>query len=351
MTFVASITPLAAPTEAQKRKGASRLLSQISSNTANVEESLTRFFGETVQSSKSQEFFSYHIITTLDLLLSQDFINTYIRPGGFSAISQLAHIGAGNVVAFMPDGKIVLSVDKDTYEQIGLQGKPSKFGPKRQHWIITLDVHSRDFTPTSKTYQRIIWCLKDRLSMVHLLCTSVDDKGLVRSIDFPEGVEVDSMTVNGKEQTSAKKRVPLFSKQADNELVEKIDRIEFVQAWNEAIGLLLCGGSLPEDANVCSNWMLDVDTSDIRECYIGTLTGLVLPSRVVDLTRSARQLLKRGLIEWGVIQVHGFVDSPVSWGTNEHGFATNGDNNYSIVILPDDEYWTHAIVGSYDTYS
>jgi hypothetical protein len=51
-----------------------------------------------------------------------------------------------------------------------------------------------------------------------------------------------------------------------------------------------------------------------------------------------------------VVSVTGFEDSPVSWGAKEHAVEKSGENNYSFVLLPNDEFWFFVALGACDEY-
>lgn len=51
---------------------------------------------------------------------------------------------------------------------------------------------------------------------------------------------------------------------------------------------------------------------------------------------------------WASLTVHGFMDSPVSWGENEHGFLTGGENFYSLLLLHGHAYQLHLATGAQD---
>ena len=53
-------------------------------------------------------------------------------------------------------------------------------------------------------------------------------------------------------------------------------------------------------------------------------------------------------IPWFSLTVHGFSDSPVSWNTREHGYYTNGDNIYTIVVFRNDIEWLYIALGTND---
>lgn len=37
---------------------------------------------------------------------------------------------------------------------------------------------------------------------------------------------------------------------------------------------------------------------------------------------------------WAAITVHGFENSPISWGANAHGSLNGGENGYTVLRLP-----------------
>ncbi len=53
---------------------------------------------------------------------------------------------------------------------------------------------------------------------------------------------------------------------------------------------------------------------------------------------------------FAILSVQGFEDSPVSWGTKEHGYATSGENGYTFIVLPGQEYWYYLALGPNDAY-
>lgn len=51
---------------------------------------------------------------------------------------------------------------------------------------------------------------------------------------------------------------------------------------------------------------------------------------------------------WLSLTVHGFMDSPVSWGATEHGFLQGGENFYNFVCFKNQDYWLHMATGAHD---
>ncbi|EFA82025.1 RNase P protein subunit [Heterostelium album PN500] len=310
--------------ESKQSSSNKNTLSSQSSVKLQIESELSSIFGERISTSTPFNSF-YCIDVTLDLLISQSFLNTYIKPGGFYALSQLNRLDDGNVVAFLPDSKIILNVDKETYQQLGLSGRASKL-TSDSRYIIVLDCKSKDFLPESATYKRIQWCFKDRLSTVRLISFALNNDGKLKEIQFPEGTANIKVLPNSRRQSVDKYRVPVLHNSAAAVAFEQLDKLsqcDFINGWNEYIGMILCGVQADEKAEVGSVAPDGNDSYRVGECFVGSVSGMV----------------------------HGFADSPVSWNQNEHGYEVNGDNDYSIILNNNNEYWTLSTINSADTYS
>ncbi|MEE6513390.1 hypothetical protein FKM82_020973 [Ascaphus truei] len=63
----------------------------------------------------------------------------------------------------LPVGKLIISADKDTYEELGLQGKPSLYsGKKAMRYIVNIDLTDEALAPDGKKYQRVNWSLSEK---------------------------------------------------------------------------------------------------------------------------------------------------------------------------------------------
>lgn len=61
----------------------------------------------------------YYSVKKLPLheLITHEFINTFVKKGSLSALTYNTSIDEDNTVALLPNGKLILSLDKDTYEE------------------------------------------------------------------------------------------------------------------------------------------------------------------------------------------------------------------------------------------
>lgn len=65
---------------------------------------------------------------------------------------------------------------------------------------------------------------------------------------------------------------------------------------------------------------------------------------------SRRSYLERPCpTSWAALTVHGFVDSPVCWGRNEHGVLKGGGNFYTLLMFRDHAYQLCLGAGAHDS--
>lgn len=87
---------------------------------------------EEQEKTLTSNYFYYSIKTSISSFLDPTFINNYIKSGQFFAISNPKYnfIDRGNSFAIIPKGNLIMLIDRDTYQQLGIQGKKSFFNKK-----------------------------------------------------------------------------------------------------------------------------------------------------------------------------------------------------------------------------
>jgi hypothetical protein len=118
--------------------------------------------------------FYYHVVLPLGNLLTPTFINSYIRPGSFFCLSACG-IDRGNSLLIRPDGILVMSVDRDTYQLLGLQGTKSVFKCRQANrFNITINLLDAAFAPGRSGYERTLAAFQ-RSPEAALLVSSAHD--------------------------------------------------------------------------------------------------------------------------------------------------------------------------------
>jgi hypothetical protein len=64
----------------------------------------------------------------------------------------------------------------------------------------------------------------------------------------------------------------------------------------------------------------------------------------------ARNAVSQKHAQWAAVMVHGFADVPFSWVHREHdvSYAGGGENDYVIVISPNNSYFLFIMTGAKD---
>eukprot|EP01083_Nonionella_stella_P131773 400584_1 len=145
-------------------------------------------------------------------LVSSTFVETYVKNGDFVALSLRTPIDHCNTMSFLPKGKLLLTLDKDSYQVLGLTGKPPSKRANHSRYTVTVDLVSPKYTPGSRIYERVQWCLsRDRVDEVELICMWLKD-GISQNITFPKSVRVTQRSLEFSEHVFESLRQPQLSK-------------------------------------------------------------------------------------------------------------------------------------------
>ncbi|XP_018424304.1 PREDICTED: ribonuclease P protein subunit p40 isoform X4 [Nanorana parkeri] len=255
-------------------------------------------------------FGNYYLVKDLSLheFITPEFRDTFLKKGLFYALSYNTRIDQDNVAALLPTGKLIISADKDTYEELGLQGKPSLYSGKKT-------MRYSKFHSTIKTYF---------------------SKYIVKECPF-------------KISSVVSKDVPcpvLKSRELHAKAGESCSAVEMFD-WLGAVS------SNIDCNNRASSFISSCCCPDpnilVERAYVCTITGFLTPAKIMQLLQQLREYFDEPkLSQWASLMVHGFADSPVSWRESEHGFYKGGENLYSFVIFNNEDYWLHMAVGAHD---
>ncbi|CAG8655713.1 6716_t:CDS:2, partial [Scutellospora calospora] len=111
-----------------------------------------------------KEAIYYKADIPLSYFIERSFIQDYLQKGRVVAQSLGEGIDVSNVIALDGSGILILNLTKDTYEQLGLPGKPSKFGPNKQRFVVQINLLEKSMLPGKKGFERIKWCFNNTLS-------------------------------------------------------------------------------------------------------------------------------------------------------------------------------------------
>ncbi|CAG2228344.1 RPP40 [Mytilus edulis] len=253
-------------------------------------------------------------------VISLDLIEAFIKRGKLRMLSHGGTIDADDCVAVLPTGHLILHLSKDTYQQLGLEGKPSQF-PKRKKskYIVDIDLTNNEICPSS---------LQKYFTMKGCKCKPVKIKCNMKKYNDVLVPDIDPSQVD-----------------FDNMDYSYTDVFEWLGGFSCGIDLL-CN---PDD--YLSTYSFNGPTQSPATCSYVQYSGYFSCQTVQSIIKSIRDSMEEWKLPWCSVTVQGFMDSPLSWKQREHGYLNNGDNLYTFIIFPDDSYWLYSAYGSYDLVS
>ncbi|KAI5624223.1 ribonuclease P protein subunit p40, partial [Silurus asotus] len=293
-------------------------------------------------------FSSYYFVQDLPVyrFLEEDMLEI-IKKGSFYALSYKTRLDEDNVIACL-GRKLILSLDKDTYEQLGLEGKPSLYNHRKpMRYVVTVDLTDKSLVPGAKRYQQVLLSLKERVSLRcdFLLTDSRSDQdGYLKALLSQYTYEKCRPTLNTQNLTDL-----LCPSLQSSDLQGKSLSCtpEHFLDWLGAVNLnISCQNSA---TSFLSTYVCPEPCNSVSQALLCTVTGLIPPEDISALLQELRKYFDEPEVAaWVSFTVHGFVDSPVCWGTNEHGFLKGGENFYNFVCFKNQDYWLHMATGAHD---
>ncbi|XP_029446452.1 ribonuclease P protein subunit p40 isoform X4 [Rhinatrema bivittatum] len=254
-----------------------------------------------------QNFGKYYLVKDLPLheFVTHEFIDSFINKGAFYALSYNTKIDQDNTAAVLPTGKLILSLDKDTYEELGLQGRPSLYsGKKVMRYIVTIDLTDAAFLPDTKKHKRVLWALQENKPL---------------KFDFLVGWHSADMETSTAMSYFSKLNMKVYEPKISSSILRDLHCP--VLENSELQGK-------PEES--CS-------AQELFD-WLGAVSNNV----------DCQYFDEPKLAQWVTLTVHGFADSPISWRESEHGFHKGGENLYSFVVFNNQDYWLQMAVGTND---
>uniref|UniRef100_UPI00358E266E ribonuclease P protein subunit p40 isoform X1 n=1 Tax=Myxine glutinosa TaxID=7769 RepID=UPI00358E266E len=294
----------------------------------------------------------YYIVNGLPLtvLLQEDFIENFVRQGSVYALSYDTRIDQDDSFSLLPTGSLLLSLQKDTYETLGLQGKPSVYaGRKPLRYVVNIDLTSPTFKAGKNNYERAIWALGENLSLkFNVLMAGKGSGETDHSLaEFLTPFGGRPVLPEFLTQTVLPQSCPtLHSNQLSGQDMVGCGAIELFDWLGAVTAGISC--SNPPDGYPSSLGCPEPN-EHIEQGFLLNLTGLITPETVIELLQRVRNFFSEPkFATWAALTVHGFADVPVAWGTGEHGFHKGGENLYTFVVFVDGSYWLLRATGTQD---
>ena len=277
-------------------------------------------------------------------LLDERFLQDYIRHGALYVMTTGAGSDRHNTLC-IAGGLLHLTVDAETYSQLGLLGRASGVHPRKQFFRVQVDLRGQDFRPGDSNYDRALWCLS-RMQPLRVLASHSVDGDTTRAVLFPAELKSESRQACCRTSSRALElntRIPSpgsllaaapssssFSREVTGETIQ--DLLEWLGfAHGTWPGCIAAGAPIDEFAtHLKSPQILDwvPGTGFVRE-----VRGFITPPTVDRVILDTIEAVRSQQLPWATVVVWGFADAPVSWGTSAHRFAAGAGDNVSVVLV------------------
>ncbi|KAK9324520.1 ribonuclease P 40kDa subunit-domain-containing protein [Lipomyces orientalis] len=324
----------------------------------------------------------YHATTSLGSFLKPEFLNQHIKKDNCLVLS-LAEIDTEDVYCIY-EGVLRLSLRKDTYERVGLQGKASRFSKAR--FIVEMNLRSPNFLPGHKGFDKLIKATESsplRHPIPFLICvfpSAGSSSSLSPLPDYfkataypqqysithiPNAVIVPPLSPFKSALALTGPSYNSISKSDIEVYIDEVVRegVLHILEWTSLLGLqseriqfgrqidpLLSTYSVFEDEGV-----EEIANPKIDKVTKISLEGFLTSRMTKDVFDELLKLLPPH--SWAAITVYGFQDAPVSWASDEHSYLIGGENDYTIVIKPEEPgdrarcVLAFEVVGSNDSHN
>ncbi|KAI8998345.1 ribonuclease P 40kDa subunit-domain-containing protein [Gaertneriomyces semiglobifer] len=269
-----------------------------------------------------------------------DIRENIIREGKLAAVS-CEPLMTHSAFALLATGTLVLNLTKDDYETCGLNGSKSKVSQNR--YVVQLDLADPSFKPSSKAYQRALWCFENTFS--HAVEFVFSHPSTV-SLELPPEAALASTPVSLNITTFSNIHVPTL---ADLPTLSSKDLIgeETVLSYMEYFGLLHIA---QEDDD--SNRLNVADNPDPYVCIYSPpdecLSGSVMRIRInadllaaelmIELMKVIEEVLEEFKLSWLALQSQTYTSSPVAWRDQERStgltYSHCGEAGYLALYHP-----------------
>ncbi|XP_061694869.1 ribonuclease P protein subunit p40 isoform X1 [Syngnathoides biaculeatus] len=265
-----------------------------------------------------KSFQSFYLVRKLPLYELLD------KQGGVCGLSYKTRIEEDNCAFLKPDGHLCLSLDKDSYERLGIEGKACK--PKSTRYVVVVDLSDSGMAPGGCGYRRLLSGLTSRLPLKMDFLLAAHSGGgdalelllsrYERSQHTPE--------VSSRLLTDLTRPAPLTSDLRSYDPFGFLEWLGAVQADISCADItdgFLSSLECPRASGVSS-----------PSSFLLSVRGLLLPENVMTLVRQLRHILEGPRPPpWAAVTVYAFADN----------LYVHERNFYTLLLFPDHAYSLH----------
>ncbi|KAI8380537.1 ribonuclease P [Choanephora cucurbitarum] len=268
------------------------------------------------------------------------------------------HLNTDDVVVLYPDGKLCLSLVKQTFETFGIEAmKQTKADQKHDKHIVMIDFKKGHFKPDSKEFNRLKWCLENTLtSSFAMACCAIDSlTGAIVDIEWPTSLveRKERIEIKAEFDTITDAHIPSFEHLAHDLSARSEGWDGHAMEALEWLGLAHIKASRIKKTEKIPDPFVSVyqpPTPFIQENQMGTFvkfSGLLPAPLMHNIMTIVRKLMTSGVTtHWASITCWGYQDTPLVWQQQTaHYHYYNGENDYTCLFLPNNTCYLYQLLG------
>ncbi|XP_075212464.1 ribonuclease P protein subunit p40-like isoform X3 [Lycorma delicatula] len=238
----------------------------------------------------------YKVNLPVSQLIEKEFIELFVNAGELSALSVGTRIDIDECACVAPNGVLVLSVAREIYQKLGIEGTP---------W--------GNLSSSSNRYDKVNICPSS-----------------IASYLYNKGHDVRLCKPSCSYKIERNVMVPLIRATEPDELLEWLGAF--------SLGLIKRDNSLSSlSLEYISPYTPPSECEIVSQVVMFQWTGFFTNRKISQLfTKLWNYGASEGIsMPWLSLNVIGFSDSPVSWQMKLHSYFTSGNNHFTIFVHPD----------------
>ncbi|XP_018324573.1 ribonuclease P protein subunit p40-like isoform X3 [Agrilus planipennis] len=210
-------------------------------------------------------------------LVEKVFIDKFVKKGNLTILNTGVQIDCDNCICVTPSGQLILSLIKETYQSLGIEGKLSHFSQKNKNrYIIHIDLLADSFKPGKNNYERVKSGLS-KLENVTLFLNwhpSTEDvcPSSIAKYFHIKGYKVEVQKPTFRKHTLYSIKVPVF------DIADADD--DDIHGFTEWLGMLMLEGEINVTNNYLSTYQVPEPTIEVGQVKILEAQGLFTTQQI-----------------------------------------------------------------------
>jgi len=274
----------------------------------------------------------YYKVFDLNLgdLLIPSFLSTFVPLGSFTLLSIGTRIDIDDCAAVTPNGLLVLSLTKDTYQNSGLEGKKSHFSKNAMdRYIVKIDLRNSTLKEEKSFYKGTKKSLELLGKFTVILSWQPPDEDICPSSVAKFFNDLNYKVELCKPEFKTHIVYSVLAPKISNTSIDKDEIVDFIE-W---LGMISVDEDFSENVDdYVNSYEVPIPNSEMGQVRCLQWRGFYQSHQINGLLNFIKESCSRNEDLWTSVYVQGFSDAPVVEGDREHQYFTSGDSANLYVV-------------------